>query len=130
MGILYDSVEAEFGGHHYALRSTIGPWGLAVKCTLYVDGRQRDVQNAWLFGRAASLQATVGGELVTLTVKQRLTTRYRLFLGELEVPLHVEPGESSFSIDLQPPALAWARLTELPVLETEAQPVPSSRVRR
>lgn len=106
MGLLTDSVEAEFGGRHLNIRGTAGLVG--GRFSLHVDGRNVDRRFVW-WGRS-TLQAMVDGSLVVAEVRVGLLgVRYRLFVGDEEVPLHVEPGTSSFSVELPPPLLAFAR---------------------
>ena len=109
MGLFGDSVEASHGGHHFAVRTVNLTWegyGLGVVSTLYVDGRRcaRRVVFPW---QRAALAGLVEDDVVIAEVNQHLlSTTYRLFVGDLEVPLHVEPGCSSVSIHLPPPMLA------------------------
>jgi len=104
MGILTDVVEAEAYGHHFAIRAVATLTGGAF--SLYVDGKKVDWMRASYFRGPKTLAAVVGGELLTAQVTLKLTgCRYRLFLGDEELLLRVEAGESSAFIEFARPML-------------------------
>ena len=108
MGIFLDSVEGEHRGHHYCVRTRYSWHFCGVISTFYVDGRRLDERTAyiWRLGAARSLSAMVDGEVVVADVKQAaFWTTYRVFVGEHEVQLHVEPGVSGLSVVIPPPML-------------------------
>ena len=105
MGLFTDSIEGERDGRHFSIRTRFAWHGLGVVSTLYVDGRRRDVCTT-LLRRSGVLTALVDGALVIAEIRQFFfSTRYRLFVDDAELPLHVEPGASSSFVALPPPML-------------------------
>lgn len=111
MGLFTDAVEAEAHGHHFSVRGAATLFG--GRFSLFVDGKKRDwVHGTYFFAPRKTLMAVVDDELVCVEVSLLMTgTQYRLFVGDEEISLHVETGESSLWVQLPRPRLLSARST-------------------
>ncbi|MFO0594978.1 MAG: hypothetical protein U0228_06730 [Myxococcaceae bacterium] len=108
MGFFTDNLEAEVNDRHFAVRTIATVLGAQV--AFHVDGRKVDEVSFWLFDRG-TLSATVDGELVIIeAVIRPWGCRYRLFVGDLEVQLRLEAGESGLGVFVPLP-----RFAEVPV---------------